>query len=132
MQKYEASLGIWGRVNVGKAAADKISWTFKEKEEIQRLQTYLDIHIGTINMMLAGEGLERMNLYESKAKENALEVRESLNSAHATIDVIRNGVKGQVDMLGTMNSLLGSLCGVVSGEIISTLQQLSQVVNIVW
>lgn len=77
IQKYEASLGMWGRGNVGKAATDKLCWTFREKDEIQRLQTYLNIHIGTINMVLAREGLERMDLHEKKVEESALQVHKS-------------------------------------------------------
>lgn len=62
IERYEKSLGIWGGANPLRKTADKFRWAFEEKDEMKKLQSYLSIHIGTINILLAEYGLERMNL----------------------------------------------------------------------
>jgi hypothetical protein len=56
---YEKSLGIRSGSHPVIATADKLRWTFSRKEEITRLQTYLNMRIGTINMMLRKHGLDK-------------------------------------------------------------------------
>jgi hypothetical protein len=46
IQKYDRALGIWGgEANLVKNTADKLRWAFREKDEINKLQSYLNIHI---------------------------------------------------------------------------------------
>jgi hypothetical protein len=125
-------LGPWGRPKVGKTATDKLQWTFGEKDDIKQLQTYLNIHIGTINMMLTEHGLEQMDLQGRKAEENALQIRHDLDKTHERLVDIQADLTGQAVVLRTMHSMLGNLCGMVCGELKTTLQQMFQAVNIVW
>jgi hypothetical protein len=125
-------LGPWGRPKVGKTATDKLQWTFGEKDDIKQLQTYLNIHIGTINMMLTEHGLEQMDLQGRKAEENALQIRHDLDKTHERLVDIQADLTGQAVVLRTMHSMLGNLCGMVRGELKTTLQQMFQAVNIVW
>jgi hypothetical protein len=132
IRKYEASLGPRGQSKVGKTATDKLRWMFGDKHDIKQLQTYLNIHIGTINLMLTEHALERMDLKERKAEENVFQIREGLNITHNALQNIHRHSAGQAVVLNTMHSMLGNLCKVVCGEIKAPLQQLSQVVNTVW
>jgi hypothetical protein len=132
IRKYEASLSPWSRSHTGKTVTDKLRWTFGEKDDIRRLQTYLNVHIGTINILLVEHGLERMDIHEKKAEEDALQIRQQLDNANTTLrDVTKNSAT-QAVILNTMHSMLGNLCMVVCGEVKATLQQVSQVVNKVW
>jgi hypothetical protein len=132
IRKYEASLGPWSRSHTGKTVTDKLRWTFGEKDDVQRLQTYLNVHIGTINILLTEHGLERMDIREEQAEKDALHVRQQLDSANTALrDAAKNSAT-QAVILNAMHSMLGNLCRVVCGEVKATLQQVSQVVNKVW
>jgi len=133
IKKYDKSLGIWSRSNVvGKAAADKLRWTFREKEDIKRLQTYLNIHVGTINMQLAELGLERMAMLDKNAEANALQARAQLGNAHSLLDSIKKDLPGQALLLTSVHTMVGSLCKLVYGEIRASVQHIGQAVNTVW
>jgi len=132
IKKYDKSLGIWSRSNVGKAATDKLRWTFREKEDIGRLQTYLNIHVGTINMRLAELGLERMAMLDKNAEANALQARAQLGNAHSLLDSIKKDLPGQTLLLNSVHSMVGGLCKLVCGEIRASVQQIGQAVNKVW
>jgi hypothetical protein len=132
MRKYEASLGPWCQSKVCKTATDKLRWTFGEKHEIRQIQTHLNIHIGTINMMLTEHGLERMDLQERRSEANALQIRHDLEKTHRRLGDIQKDFTGQVVVLRTMHTMLGNLCSMISREMKTTLKQLFQAVNIVW
>jgi hypothetical protein len=132
VKKYEASLGQWRLSYTGKSVTDKLRWTFGEKDDIRRLQTYLHVHIGTINMLLLRHGLQRMDIQEKKTDEEALQVRQQLDSTNTAVKDVVKSSASQYLMLNAMQSMLGSLCRVVSGEVQATLRQVSQVVNRVW
>jgi hypothetical protein len=132
VKKYEASLGQWRLSHTGKSVTDKLRWTFGEKDDIRRLKTYLHVHIGTINMLLLEHGLQRMDIQEKKADEEALQVRQQLDSTNTAVKDVVKSSASQYLMLNAMQSMLGSLCRVVSGEVQATLRQVSQVVNRVW
>jgi hypothetical protein len=42
IRKYDRSLGIWGKNGVIKTATDKLKWGFCQKEEVGKLQAYLN------------------------------------------------------------------------------------------
>ncbi|KAH3960392.1 hypothetical protein HBI73_176210 [Parastagonospora nodorum] len=131
IKKYETSLGPWSRAHAGKAAKDKLRWTLGERDDIRRLQTYLAIHLGTINTLLLEHGLEQMNLSEKKAEESVLQTHRKLDAAHTALQNIQKDATGQAIILRTMQTMLGTLCNVVCGEVRTSLQQFAQVVNTV-
>lgn len=75
VKKYEKSLGTWSRPSVVSSATHKLRWTFGHSDDVKRLQTYLNVHIGTINILLAEHGLEKMDLSDRTAETNAQAVR---------------------------------------------------------
>jgi hypothetical protein len=132
IRKYEASLSPWNQFRTGKTVADKLRWTFGEKDDIRRLQTYLNVHVGTINILLMEHGLERMDIYEKRAEEDASQIRQQLDDANTALKDVAKTSAGEAVILRTMHSMLGNLWKVVCGEVKTSLQQVSQVVNKVW
>jgi hypothetical protein len=83
-------------------------------------------------MLLLEHGLQRMDMQEKKTCEEALQVRQQLDSTNLAVkDVVKSSASQNL-MLYAMQSMLGNLCRVVSGEVQATLRQVSQVVNKVW
>jgi hypothetical protein len=83
-------------------------------------------------MLLLEHGLQRMDIQEKKAREEALQVRQQLDSTNSAVKDVAKSSASQHLMLNAMHSMLGNLCRVVSGEVQATLRQVSQVVNRVW
>ena len=52
IKKHEKNLGLESS-GMLKDAGRKIQWAFGKRDEVNRLRDYLNIHIGTINMLLA-------------------------------------------------------------------------------
>lgn len=132
VKKYEKSLGLWNKSHTAKTAKDKLRWTFGEKGEITRLRAYLTIHIETINNMLIQHGLERMDLLGKEVKESTSQLQSQLDNTKTALENIQKDSTGQAVMLRTMQSMLGTLCKVVCGEIKTTIDKLSHVVTTVW
>jgi hypothetical protein len=133
IQKYDRSLGIWaGEANPVKNTADKLKWAFREKDEINKLQSYLNMHIGTINMLLAEHGLERMNLASEKGELHQLHIRERLENTNSIMQRIKDSVRAQAIVGQNNNSILTTLFRMVSGELHSSLKSLGEIVAKVW
>lgn len=132
VKKYETSLGLWSRSNTAKTAKHKLRWSFGEKGEIVRLRAYLTMHIETINNMLIQHGLERMDLLGKEVEESTSQLQSKLDNTKTALENIQKDSAGQAVMLRTMQSMLGTLCKVVCGEIKTTIEQLSHVVTTVW
>lgn len=132
IQKYDMALGIWGRANPIKKTADKLRWAFKEKDEIKKLQSYLNIHIGTINMLLAEHGLERMNLASDKGQLDQLHIRERLENTRSLMQWIKGSLIAQTAVVQNNSSMLTELFGMVSGELSGSLKSLREMVAKVW
>lgn len=132
IQKYDRALGIWGRANPIKNTADKLRWAFKEKDEIKKLQSYLNIHIGTINILLAEHGLEIMNLTSEKGELDQLHIRERLENTKTLMQWIKDSLIAQTAAVQNNSSMLTELFGMVSGELGSSLKSLREMVAKVW
>jgi HPt (histidine-containing phosphotransfer) domain-containing protein len=104
IKKYEASLSPWNQFRTGKTVADK----------------------------LVEHGLERMDMYEKRAEEDASQIRQQLDDANTALKDVAKTSAGEAVILRTMHSMLGNLWKVVCGEVKTSLQQVSQVVNKVW
>lgn len=106
IQKYENTLGVkseWIDATVKKALM-RTSWAFSKKDEVQKLQSYLNIHIGTINMMLLQHGLEGLDVASTKFEEQESVVKKN-------------------------NSMLSSLLEFVMGDMIVSIKTLTSTVD---
>lgn len=132
IKKYKAALDIWSKPCRVKGTVDKLKWTFGKKDDIQRLQAYLHIHVGTINMLLAEHGLEQMSIIGKHAEVDSGYIRKELDRTNTFLEDINKKLPSQVLLLQNMHSMIGGLYSLVCGEINSSLKHFSQMVSKVW
>jgi hypothetical protein len=130
--EYDKSLGIWEKKNAFSKTADKLRWTFRQKDDIRKLQSYLNVHVGTINMLLAEHGLEKMDLVSNKIESNNFEVRQKLDSTQCILQIVKDGVSAQALIVQNTQSMLSRLFQMVSGEIMTPWSSLGEMVAKVW
>lgn len=51
VRKYERSLGVWMKSSAVLRVTDKVRFRLGKKDEIRKLQNYLNVHVGTINVL---------------------------------------------------------------------------------
>jgi hypothetical protein len=78
IRKYERSLGVRSDRNVFTTTTNKLAWSFGKKDEIRKLQSYLNVHVGTINILLTEYGLEKIDIAADKADTKNVDIRDSL------------------------------------------------------
>lgn len=132
IKKYEQSLGSGSHGQGWKAAKEKIQWRMCEPKELQRYQMYLQIHIGTINGLLASLGAEQMALMSLKTEENHLQIRDRLDQSQGFIAKIGQNSTTLVAAVGSLASMMENMFRMVSGEITSSLRLLQNTVVNVW
>lgn len=132
IRKYEKSLGLWRSGNAVKAAKDKLEWTFGHKDAVDKLQKYLNVHLGTINLMLAEYGLESMAIATDKATMGNLHIQERLDNTRTLIEGLGSSIEGQQLIIQNTNSMVTRLLNMVSGELRASWQSLVDMVARVW
>jgi hypothetical protein len=132
IRKYGRSLDIWAKSNIIQSAADKLKWTFGYKEEIKKLQNYLNLHVGVINMLLTEHGLAKMTIATEKTEADYLHIRERLQITRTLINGINDSVSSQTLVIQRVHSMLTTLFQMVSGELGTSWQSLSEMVAKVW
>lgn len=131
-QKYQRSLGVWSRSSTIRTAADKLRWSFGYGDEARRLQVFLNVYINTLNILLTEHGFERMDLSDMKSDAHAQAAHDQLEKANAAISQIGKDFRSQALMVRSVQSMLSSLYTLVCGDMKTSLQHFSHVVNGVW
>ena len=132
IQKFDKSLGVWSKRSKLQSVTDKLRWVCSHKDEIRRLQSYLNIHVGTINILLAEQNLKMLGIASEKANADQVHVRRRLEETHEDIRWIKNDVSTQAIALQNANSMLLKLPQVVGGELKVSSRVLSEMVEKVW
>jgi hypothetical protein len=130
--KYEKSLGPWNRAHSAQATVKKIGWTFGAKEDIRRMQRYLNIHVGTINMLLAQFGHEQMVMNDKNAEARIEQIQEQMDKAQSILGNMNKDMPAQTMLVRSMHSMLSGLYQLIRGELTTSFQHFNQVVNKVW
>jgi hypothetical protein len=78
------------------SAARRIQWTLTMRKEIQRLQNYLNLHVGIINVLLAEYCLENMKL-DRLERQN--QMKEMIETSQSTINRLGGNINMQSEML---------------------------------
>ncbi|KAK3902573.1 hypothetical protein C8A05DRAFT_33716 [Staphylotrichum tortipilum] len=117
LKRYEASLGPRATGSTWKAPVDKVRFRFGGSDEIRKMQNYLSVHIGTVNILLAEHGLETMNVAQEKTGAAQLAIRERLETTNGVLAQVRDSIVGQAAALYKATTLLEQLYNLVSGEI---------------
>jgi hypothetical protein len=128
IQKYDRSLGIWGKSGIVRNTTDKLKWGFSSKEEVRRLQNYLNIHAGTINILLAEHGLEKMDIVSDKAAADQLHIRERLETTQGFLASISGSLNTQALVIGTTQRMTTRLCEMINGEFRTSWRSLGEMV----
>ena len=125
-------LGVWGKDGFIKSTADKLRWGFGQKEEVRKLQSYLNIHVGTINILLAEHGLEKMGLTSDKAAAHQLHIQERLEDTRGIIRKISGRLTVQALVVQSTQNMLARLLEMISGEFRTSWRSLGEMVAKVW
>lgn len=132
IQKYERSLGIGKSVSKIKDAGRKVQYAFGKKDEANTLRNYLNIHIGTINMLLVRQGLQMLEVASEQTDKNKEELKERIEDSSRELREVRGNVEAQSLAVRENNSIIQKLFWMVSGEIAAPLRSLSQTVTKAW
>jgi len=132
IKEYDKSLGVWGKDGRLKAVGNKLKWAYGQKDEIRKLQSYLNIHVGTINILLAEHGLEMMNLASEKVEVDHMHIRERLEDTRSIVGWIKDSVLTQAQAVNVTNSMLSKLFDMVTGEFRTSWTSLEDMVAKVW
>lgn len=129
IKKYDNVLGVSSKAGMIKSAADKLIWAYTQRDEIRKLQAYLNVHFGTINILLAEHGLERMDIASERSGRDQLQVRDRLEDTRKVIDRINSSAKSQAQAVAVANSMLCKLFQMVSGEAMASLKSIAGMVS---
>lgn len=132
INRYDKSLGVWAKEGVVKSTANKLRWTFAQRDETRRLQSYLSVHVGTINALLALHGLEMLDLALDRAEADQLRIQDKLEDSRVVVAQVRDDVKAQAQIIQTNNSMIASLSQMIGGELFATYRSLVNMVAKVW
>jgi uncharacterized protein YpuA (DUF1002 family) len=109
-----------------------LGWIYGQKDEIRKLQSYLNVHVGTINILLAEHGLEMMNLASERVEADHMHIRERLDDTRTIISWIKDNVSAHALAAKFTNSMLSSLFNMITREFRTSLKSLEAMVARVW
>jgi DNA repair exonuclease SbcCD ATPase subunit len=132
IRKYDKSLCVSGTGGLFKGAVDKVRWGLGQKEEVRKLQSYLNVHVGTINILLAEFGLEKMDIALNQADKQYSQVKETLNSTRSMIGTISSRLVAQKAVLQSTKTMLARLCDFINGDFRTSWKSLEQMVAKIW
>lgn len=132
IQRYETSLGVWGNSGIVKNTKDKFRFALGHGHEIQKLRNYLNIHVGTLNILLMEHGLEKIDVAYGKADAEGLCIRERLDNTRGMIQSIGKSVVAQVLLVRAVYNKLTQLYNMVSGEMKISWTSLCDTVAKIW
>jgi hypothetical protein len=128
IRKYEKSIGINGDAGVVKGASRNLQWTLGKKEEVAKLKSYLNVHMGSINMQLLATGLETLEA-SSKATEIAqIEVNRALEDSRSMISSLGSRMRDQVLLVQWTRTTVDKLYNMVNRDVITRLKYIFQAI----
>ena len=132
IQKYDKNLGLENLDDKIRTTARKVQYAFTRKREANTLRDYLNIHIGTINMLLLRQGLEILDVASEQRDKNQDELRDRIEDSSRELREVRGNTKAQALAVRENNTMLRKLFWMVSGDIAAPLRSLGQAVAKVW
>lgn len=131
IKKYDSSLGTWSNVSGMRGASEKLKWAFGKKEGLVKLQNYLNVHVGTISLLMAEYGIEVLEVAVDRFDEHHVAVQERLDGARKIMTEIEGNVAAQTVAVQTTQSMVMRLCNVLIGEASTSWRSLfSMIANI--
>lgn len=132
IRKFEASLGLRSSVNLLNRTKDKLKWALTQDNNVTRLQNYLNVHIGTINILLMEHGFERLDLTEKITQAFNEQVRDHLQASQGFLLTISNNILAQMLVVRDVQSMVGGLQQLLCGELKASWDMFGKAVAQVW
>lgn len=132
IKKFDSTLDVWSKGQTSKTIVRKIHWGLGMKSEVTKLQGYLNLHVNTINMLLATHSLEKISLAQERADSDSFQVRQRLDAAQDTIERIGNTIPGQMALVQRTHTVVKSLMDMICGEFRTSWRSLGQMVAQLW
>lgn len=132
VQKYDHSLGVWSQPSKIRGAVDKLRWGIEEKDEVRKLQAYLNTHNAMINTLLLKLGLENMNAGFSSLKISGDRIQEITEDTHQSVVCIEQSVKKQEGLLDNFGLSLPKLIRALAQDFGSSWEKLAQMLSRLW
>ena len=114
IQKYEANLGPRRMKRTLAGWSKAVQWSLND--EVMKLQNYLNMHVGTINMMLITYGLATLDTVQNQS------ITQQNN-----LQVISKGIKEHTAQLTEHKKLLGQVYSILKDTVVPNLQNLINV-----
>ena len=131
-KQHENSLGLGKSSGAIKDFGYKIRWGIGKKDEVNKLRQYLNIHIGTINMLLAQQGLEMLELAAEQTHEDQEELKNSIEDSTKELRDVRGDLKAQALAVKDSTYTIQKLFRMVAGDVTAPLKALAETVTRVW
>ena len=125
-------MGFGTNNGLTKTAGGKIKWAFKGRKEAQKLRDYLNVHIGTINMLLVRQGLEMLDVANEQSNENQQALKESIEVSSNELREVRGDLQVQALSVRENKSLTQKLFQLVGGDVVAPVRTLIDAVAKVW
>ncbi len=139
IKKYDSSLGVQATSACSADATGKmmgiwkrVDWAWSKKDEIRKLQGYLNIHLGVINMLLLQHGLEKLDIGSKQSEEAQRDMQKSFDHANAMMVQIEQHTRPQALAVQANNTILNRLLSVVRADVVMPLEALTSMVSRVW
>jgi hypothetical protein len=132
VKRYEGSLGPNATGPAWKAPMDKVRFRLSGSEEVRRMQNYLSVHVGTINILLAEHGLEAMNFAQEKTEKAQISIKERLDATKGILAQVRDNIASQAAVVYKATTMLEQMYQMVSGEIRMSWKRLEEMVAASW
>ncbi|MCJ1384439.1 hypothetical protein MMC17_007555 [Xylographa soralifera] len=132
IRKYEDSLGVGKTKGKPLDLKRKTQWGLCKKKAVEKLQNYLNVHIGSINMLLLAHGLEILDLAADRSAADHENLSTRLDASHATLLDVKDASDEQTIILRRDASILGQMFGIINGDILSQLNKLVDLAGKVW
>lgn len=96
------------------SATRKVEWEFAMKSEVQKLQNYLSLHVGTINMLLAEYGIDTMELESAATQASRDKMKELIEGTQKAVDRVSGNLDAQTAVIKSASSTVEKLLGTVT------------------
>ena len=132
LRRFEPSLGHFPTGDAFTKAGRKVQWAWFRKDQVTQLRNYLNIHIGTINLMLMSQGVIMLDVAADQSEDNNLNLQQRMDASIDALQKARRDAQANGSIVANNQSMLKRLLGLVSSDVLAQLKALQELVAKVW
>ena len=132
IRKYDRPLEARSSPNPIQGVIDKIKFPLAHRDEVQRLQAYLSVHIGSINILLAEHELEKMQLAAERTETGHLHIKKWLENTGDLLGRVQTMLVSQTQAIFQNMAMLERVYKIIRGELGESLLSFENAVAKVW